>query len=364
LVNDNSVATITSTSAKQREQALNRSLDTIFVLDCSRSMGDTLDSSSKTSKLEISKSALISALSRAAENNCPDRVGLISVSTNIMAKPIVKEHIKLEEIRSEKEGTQKNIPIENIAGIKPQGGTALYSGISYATAILVKNKGFKNRNQQMVIITDSKNNTAEQPMKVLAESARNQIKIHVIDLGNKKVQSSLKMISDATGGQFAFVVKAADLQSNLQAAFTVPIPEDPDGKARLISSRTLIPAIFGDHTNPKITPKRKRAESVDEIRLSIDQIRKELESFSNSLKNGKISQLQFTEKYCVLQFDLQELRQSIREQRSKLNREMSEYALAQDRIPPDSSLNKETNERLLELDRQIQILKESAEFAS
>lgn len=105
-------------------------------------------------------------------------------------------------------------------------------------------------------------------------------------------------------------------------------------------------------------------ESVEEFHLSIDQIRKELESLSNSLKNEKIIQMQFTEKYCVLRFDLQESRQSIREQRSKLNREMSEYALAQDRIPPDSSVNKETNERLLELDKQIQILKEPAEFAS
>jgi Mg-chelatase subunit ChlD len=364
MIKDNSATTITSTSAKERDQSLNRSLDTIFVLDCSRSMGDALDDSSKTSKLEISKSALISALSRAAENNCPDRVGLISISTNILAKPIVKEHMKLEEISSGKEGTPKNIPIENIAGIKCQGGTALYSGISYATKLLVTNKNFKHRNQQIVIITDSKNNTAEQPMKVLAEAARNQIRIHVIDLGNKKVQSSLKMISDTTGGQFAFVTKAADLQSNLQTSFTIPAPEDADAKARLNSSRTLIPAIFGEHVNPKITPKRKRAESVEEIRLNIDQIRKELENLSYSLKNGKINQMQFTEKYCIFQFDLQELRQSIREQRSKLNKEMSEYALAQDRFAPDSSLNKEANERLLELDKQIQILKESAQFAS
>jgi hypothetical protein len=339
----------------------NNGIDSIFVLDCSRSMGEKMDSSSKSTKLDLCKTALVSAFSRAAENSTPDRVGLLAVYTNILAKPVISEAMKFGEI-SRKVGGSRSIPIEEIVAIKCQGGTALYAAISKATKILVVNKSTRSTSQQIVMITDSKNNTAEQPMKVLAEAAKNRVKIHVIDLGNKKVQENLKMICDATGGQFALVTNGNDLQSNLYAAFSAPI--ENQGKEGGGPARVLIPAIFGEQARPPVTPKRRRAETVEEIRSSIDQIKNELESMSELLKSGSMSQMQYTEKYSILQFDLQELRQSIREQRSKLNREISEYALTQDKISDDSSLKRETNERLLELDRQIEILKRSAALVS
>ncbi len=338
-----------------------KGIDSIFALDCSRSMGDKMDSTSKSTKLDLCKTALVSAFSRATENNSPDRVGLLAVNTNILAKPLISEIMKFGEI-SRRDSGSKSIPIEEILAIKCQGGTALYAAISKAEKILVSNKSSRSSFQQIIIITDSKNNTAEQPMKVLAEAAKNRIKIHVIDLGNKKVQDSLKMICDATGGQFAFVTNANDLQSNLFAAFSVPV--ENQGKDGASLTKVLFPAIFGEQARSPVTPKRRRAENVDEIRLSVDQIKTELETMTESLRAGRMNQMQFTEKYSVLQFDLQELRQSIREHRSKLNREMSEYALAQDKIPGDASLNRETNERLLELDKQIEILKKSAAFVS
>lgn len=356
---------ITSSSSslvERRDQARvqSKGIDSIFVLDCSRSMGDKMDSASKNTKLDLSKTALVSAFSRASENNSPDRVGLLAVNTNILAKPVISEIMQFGEIS--RRASAKSIPIEEIVAIKCQGGTALYAAISKATKILVSHKSSRSSSQQIIIITDSKNNTAEQPMKVLAEAAKNRIKIHVIDLGNKKVQDSLKMICDATGGQFAFVTNANDLQSNLFTAFSVPV--ENQGKDGASLTKVLFPAIFGEQARPPVTPKRRRAESVDEIRLSVDQIKTELETMTESLRAGRMNQMQFTEKYSVLQFDLQELRQSIREHRSKLNREMSEYALAQDKMPDDASLNRETNERLLELDKQIEILKKSAAFVS
>jgi Mg-chelatase subunit ChlD len=341
----------------------NKGIDSIFALDCSRSMGEKIDSNSKSSKLDLCKTALVSAFSRALENNSPDRVGLLAFSTNILAKPVISEVMKFGDI-SRKESGAKTVPIEDIVAIKCQGGTALYAAISRATKILVSNKSSRSSCQQIVLITDSKNNTAEQPMKVLAEAAKNHIKVHVIDLGNKKVQESLKLICDATGGQFAFVNNANDLQSNLIASFSAPIQSQNQEKDGAAPTRILFPAIFGEQARPPVTPKRRKAETVGEIQSSIEQIKDELEKMTESLKSGRMNQMQFTEKYSILQFDLQELRESIREQRSKLNREMSEYALAQDRMPGDNSINRETNERLLELDRQIEILKQSAAFVS
>jgi Mg-chelatase subunit ChlD len=339
----------------------NKGLDSIFVLDCSRSMGEKLDANSKSTKLDICKTALVSALSRASESNCPDRVGLLAVYTNVLAKPIVNEVMKFGEI-SKKELGSRSIPIEEIVALKCQGGTALYAAISNATKILVANKSAKSASQQIIMITDSKNNTGEEPMKVLSESAKNRIKIHVVDLGNKKVVDSLKMICDATGGQFAFVTNAGDLHSNLYAAFSAPVENrerEDSGRARV-----FFPNFLGEQARPPVTPKRRKAETVEEIRSSIDQIKGELESMAQLLRSGQMNQMQYTEKYSILQFDLQELRQSIREQRSRLNRELSEYALAQDKVPDDSLLNREMNERLLELDRQIEILKQSAAFVS
>lgn len=342
----------------------------VLVLDCSRSMADPLDRKTRIAKLELSKSALVSSLSRAVECRCHDRVGIVSVSTNIFAKPIIKEILQLSELTGEKNGkeTGKNIPIESIAAIKCQGGTALYAAISYSTKMLTAAKTIKRRPQKIVIITDSKNNTSEQPMKVLAEAARNHVKISVIDLGNDRVKDSLKLISDTTGGDFTLVSNADELQQSLFSSFTSPVPstnEDGMKSEQIVHARILLPGIFNSSgkTNP-LTPKRTKAETIEEINLNIDQIRTELEGLTSSLKSGKISQMQFTEKYCVLQFDLQELRQSIREQRSKLSKQMSEFALAKDNMPKESSLNRESNARLLELDKQIQDMKESAAFAS
>ncbi len=351
------------TSLEKRDQDhKNHGIDSVFILDCSRSMGEKLEPSSKTSKLDLCKTAFVSAFSRANEVSSPDRVALLTVSTNILAKPIISEVMSFQEISSPSDGgLSKPIPIEEIGAIKCQGGTALYAGIAQAIRILVPNKNARSRTQQIVLVTDSKNNTAEQPMKVLAEAAKHQIKIHVIDVGNKKVQDSLKLISDATGGQFAFVSGASELQSQLFAAFTAPQEES---KESANPARVLFPGAYSDQHRPPVVPKRRRAETVDEIRLSIEQIKKELEMITGALKSGKSTQMQFTEKYSILQFDLQELRQAIREQRSKLNREMSEFALARDSIPDNTSLNRETNERLLELDRQIEILKQSAAFVS
>lgn len=346
------------------------SSDSILVLDSSRSMGDILDPKARTSKLDLAKSALISALSRAVEGECPDRVGIITVSTNVFAKPIIKEVMPMGELTT-KSGSaapvKKNVPIETIAGIKCQGGTALYSAISHCVKNLVANRISATRPQQIVILTDSKNNTSEQPMRVLAEAARNHIRISVIDLGNEKVKESLKMISDATGGDFSFVSNAFELQQSLFSKFTTDTLKDgAASEDRVYRSRILLPAILnsGSAKPVPIAPKRTRAETVEEINYSVEEIRKELETLNVSLRAGRMTQVQFTEKYCVLQFELQELRQSIREQRSKLNKEMSEYALAKENMPRESELNKETNERLVELDRQIQNLKESAAFAS
>ncbi|MHB1908049.1 MAG: vWA domain-containing protein [Nitrososphaerales archaeon] len=334
-------------------------VDSVFVLDCSRSMGDPLESNSKSAKIDLAKTAIVSAFSRAAENACPDRIGLLTVSTNIFAKPIIKEVVTFGEISSQ-DASGKGLPIEDIVSIKCQGGTALYAAISYATKILVTKKGSRTNDQQIVILTDSKNNTAEQPMKVLSEAAKNRIKIHVIDLGNLKVKDSLKMISDATGGQFALATNAKEIHSNLFAAFTPPQVESAKPESR---GTILLPDMFADQVKPPVTPKRRKPETVEEISSSIDQIKGELISLTDSLKSGKKTQMQFTERYSILQFELQDLRQAIREQRSKLNREMSEYALVQDKISKDS-LNEEANNRLMELDRQIQILKQSATFVS
>jgi Mg-chelatase subunit ChlD len=337
----------------------NKGLDTIFVLDCSRSMGEKLDSNSKSTKLDICKTALVSALSRASENNCPDRIGLLAVYTNILAKPIISVVMKFHEISKARSGS---IPIEDIISLRAQGSTALYAAISEATKILAINRTMQSVSQQIILITDSKNNTGEQPMKILAESIKNRTKIHVIDLGNRKVAESLKMICDATGGQFFFVTNATDLQSNLYSTFSNP----PESQKRedVDPRRSYFSAIYADRARPPVIPKRRKAETVEEIRLNLDQIKNELRNMGEMLKSGQINQMQYTERYSILQFDLQELRQSIRELRSKLSRELAEYTLSQENVPGDSLSNSNINEHLLELDQQRELLKQSASFVS
>ncbi|MGH2640026.1 MAG: hypothetical protein ACRDF4_12220, partial [Rhabdochlamydiaceae bacterium] len=114
-------------STANNEVYLGRSggTDTIYLLDCSRSMGDKLGET-RVSKLEIAKAVMVSTLS-AASYGPSDRVGMLAVSTNLFSKPIIREVIPLAEVLPLLQSNA--LPFDRIMYLKHDGGTALTAGI-------------------------------------------------------------------------------------------------------------------------------------------------------------------------------------------------------------------------------------------
>ncbi len=368
-------------------------VDVLYILDCSRSMGDKLSPDVKSSKFELAATALMSAISETSRYTDQDRVGIIAANTNIFAKPIVTVIAHLQPLIPLVSGGK--IPIGKIMSIRTEGGTAWAPAIRYAVKMLVEAEKRPNNEQQIMIITDSRNNTSDQPVKIIPEAIKHRIKIHVVDLGNRKDKELLKLPSDLTGGQFRMIQTAQELTSRLlspvlperrtdelrfvvgqfsSSPLLVPESQTPSTPAMTVQIPPLRKASTSESTEIRdnqlekrgvsdktilITPKKKKPKTLEEVEFGLNEVSEEYRAIVSDLKQGKITQAEFSERYSILQFELQELKQSVSELRAKLSREMSEYAFARERDPSEDAYRRESNSHLLELDRQIEALRNS-----
>jgi hypothetical protein len=360
--------------------AQHKGVDVIYVLDCSRSMGDRLSPEVKSSKLELSKTALVSTISDSMGFAEGDRIGVISANTNIFAKPIIAVIMPLQDAGPSHSGG--GIPIEKIASLKTEGGTAWAPAIRQAVKMLVEAEK-RGNSQQIIILTDSKNNTSDQPIRIIPEAVKRRIKIHMVSLGNKKDREYLKLPSDLSGGEFRLVSSPSELGAHSLSPVFPPrkseqsqkVPNDPSLEgSRVRRVDTFMTARQQSMATPPersvtkeielpktflITPKRKRAKTAEEINTAVEEIAREYAKLTADLKQGQITQAEFSEKYSICQFELQELKQSISELRAKLSREVAEYALARQRDPSDEKFHKALSDHLLKLERQVQSLRTS-----
>jgi von Willebrand factor type A domain len=327
-----------------------RGSDCVYLLDCSRSMGDKLGDT-KVSKLDLAKAALVSVLS--SPNHLPqDRIGVIAVNTNIFGKALIRHVIDFDEIKPLADS--KTIPMDRIMVLKNDGGTALLAGALEGLKLLTTRSSRNDLN--LFVITDSRSNADVQPGKISNEATAFHVKVHFIVLGEGKTKEKLKLVSDATGGRVHYARNQYELERSMFPVRSIADSEVPT----LLSEPKSPPAEALREARPElvklppVTPKRARADSLEEIQAAVHELTQEYAGLEKDLRDGKISQVQFTESYSVIQYELQELRQSIREIRSKLSKEMIEFALVRGQSSEGSAdLLQETSRHLTELDREI-----------
>ena len=334
-------------------------------------MGDRLGKT-KTSKLELAKASLVALLSRADHEKTRDNIAVISVNSSLLGKSIVNEVVPLRPAGEEP------FLVERILHLRNEGGTALYPGIEYGLELLSKQGHGASR--RIIVVTDSRSDSAGQNDSVILTSAtKSRTKIHFIVLGddkNKKGIEPFRTISELTGGQVVIIDTPADLEKSLSPLEVISpqIAEKSTGSAQVPNAggtfEKLENAIQPEMVKSKdgsiylipVAPKRKKSETFEEISNSITQLTNEYSDMERSLKEQKITNSEFTEKYSIIQYELMELRQSIRELRSSISREMTELALARgESSQPNSSL-KESSDRLVELGKKISQLQKTAEL--
>ena len=333
-----------------------RGFDTIYLVDCSRSMGDKLGDS-KVSKLELTKAALVSVLSN-SNFDSRDRVGVIGVNTNIFGKPMIRHVFAFAEIRPLVDG--KKLPIDKIMLLKNDGGTALIAGMQESIKLLT-NKNTRNDLHIFVITDFHGNDSMQQPEKLLAVAKKTPAHVHFLVLGEGKSNEKFKLVSETTGGRVQFARNQFDLEqlmfgnksplehsSHTKNVLVPPVPERPHQS----ETTREMPAGL-----PRVTPKRHKPETLEEIQRSANELTAEYVELEKGLREGKMSQIEFTEKYSILQYELHELRQCIREERSKLSREITEIALVRNSSQVSSAGTDEalrtTSRNLTELDKRI-----------
>ena len=347
-----------------------KSSDTLYVIDCSRSMGDRLGDT-KVPKIELAKAALISVLSYV--NYSPkDRVGITGVNTNIFGKPVIREILAPTEILPLIES--KTVPIDKVMLLKNDGGTAIAAGIIHALDLLTKTGTLNSLN--LVVITDSQSNPDVQPGRIVTAAGNFHVKVHFVVLGNGKTKEKFRLVSDLTGGEVSYVKDQYELERSLlpvrvalQKAAEAETEQSKDNAEQIKeimpeAESTALVDLRAPKPN-KVTPKRKRPETVEDIQSSVRELLSEYSSLEKELRDGKISQSQFAEGYSVIHYELFELRNSIRDVRSKLSREMMEYALiSKTSGSNNSAVLREANEHLTQLDKQIASLYETAKVLS
>jgi Mg-chelatase subunit ChlD len=338
---------------QRREDSISKTC-TIYVLDASRSMGDRLGQT-KTAKLEMSKASLVSALSSAKEYNQNDKVGVLSVNTSILGKGIINEVLPFVEILPLLKS--KSVPFERIMLVRNEGGTSVYSGIDRALEILSDDNDECIRN--VVVITDSRSNNTAQNSAILTKATRSRTRINFIVLGEAKGKSfeTFRSMTELTGGQFSMANSSSEIESAISSfrqQKSTPTLESNTNSENELNKGLQERVVF--ELPPEIVPvltKRKKAESYDEIVSATEQITREYSDLESSLRNGNITQLQFTEKYSIIQYELGDLRESIRELRSKTSKEITELALVGGKKQGRFQELEQTNKNLLELDRRI-----------
>ena len=132
-----------------------------------------------------------------------------------------------------------------------------------------------------------------------------------------------------------------------------------------VSEANVLASLQTEVARPAVTPlRRRKTETPEEIQAAASELITEYSGLEKKLRADEISQSYFTEKYSIIQYELNLLRQAIREQRSKLSKEMTEVALLRTSMPNNSDLLKEIDGRLTELDKQISSLYQSAKIVN
>jgi len=323
--------------------------DVVFVLDCSRSMGDKLGDA-RISKLELAKASLVSIFTNSGFRT-QDRIGVVAVNTNFLGKPMVRHVVQLGELRSSADGI--GVMIERVMLLKNDGGTALYAGLVEGLRQFSSRTGLDSN---LLVMTDQGSGNNISPGKIIAEAKKFGVKIHFVVLGDGKVKEKFSAITESTGGKAFYVQNQFELERSMFQSQHFLRSEQP--------SAILLPSAKAGQKSQelgvalRVTPKLPKATSIEQIQKWVNDLTQQYQSIESDLKAGKISQAAFAEKYSIIQYELNDLRESVREARSKVSKEMMEVGLATDRPASADRYNslKDTNKRLTELDRQISSL--------
>ena len=194
-----------------------RGLDIVLLLDLSSSMQEEMGSGqARTTTVAITgrtrMDAVKDAVKRFIRLRRDDRVGLVVFSDNAyVISPLTFDH----------EYLLNYVDFVDDKILQGEGQTAIGDGLSLANYVLSRQATANSRGHQVVVVfTDGENNRGREPVDVLVESKKAEIRVHVVgvDLESEvkekpAVQMLMAAVEDNGGRYFS-----ADSERDLTAA--------------------------------------------------------------------------------------------------------------------------------------------------
>jgi Ca-activated chloride channel family protein len=194
-----------------------RGLDIVLLLDLSSSMQEEMGSGQlKTTTVTITgrtrMDAVKDAVKRFIRMRRDDRVGLVVFSDNAyVISPLTFDH----------EYLLNYVDFVDDKILQGEGQTAIGDGLALANYVLARQATANSRGHQVVVLfTDGENNRGREPVDVLVESKKAEIRVHVVgvDLESEvkekpAVQMLMAAVEDNGGRYFS-----ADSERDLTAA--------------------------------------------------------------------------------------------------------------------------------------------------
>lgn len=193
-----------------------RGLDIVLLLDLSSSMQEEMGSGQvKTTTVTTGRTrldAVKDAVKRFIRTRRDDRVGLVVFSDNAyVISPLTFDH----------EYLLNYVDFVDDKILQGEGQTAIGDGLSLANYVLSRQATANSRGHQVVVVfTDGENNRGREPVDVLVESKKAEIRVHVVgvDLESEvkekpAVQMLMAAVEDNGGRYFS-----ADSERDLTAA--------------------------------------------------------------------------------------------------------------------------------------------------
>lgn len=194
-----------------------RGLDIVLLLDLSSSMQEEMGSGQlKTTTMTITgrtrMDAVKDAVKRFIRMRRDDRIGLVVFSDNAyVISPLTFDH----------EYLLNYVDFVDDKILQGEGQTAIGDGLALANYVLARQATANSRGHQVVVVfTDGENNRGREPVDVLVESTKAEIRVHVVgvDLESEvkerpAVQMLMAAVEDNGGRYFS-----ADSERDLTAA--------------------------------------------------------------------------------------------------------------------------------------------------